>query len=423
MARRSSSAAPGLTRKQLSRAKREARVQRIIVISTVVVAVLVVALLAYGLIYNQIVKPSIVVATVNGETISVKDFEDRVKFEYFLYSRNQFNFVPFNALEILDQMTEEKVIEQRAAELGIEITEEELLKETQLLVGYDEGEPEPTDTPFPTPVTPEGSPTATPTFVITLTPTATLTLEPGVTPTETAEPTETLEPDVTPSATPEPTATETTTPFPTPTPMTEDDFNTVFDGFLEEGALATDLSSERMRELWYDYLKGNLLRQRLLEALEYEIDETQTVAHAAHILVATEEEALDVLARLEDGEEFPELAAELSADPATAYKGGELGWVRQEGGFLSEPLEEAIFSIEVGELGEPIEDEQGWHIVMVYDRQDVETTFSERETRRQEQFQEQVDSWVADADIDIDEEYPKYVPELPEQQQPQLPFQ
>jgi hypothetical protein len=89
MARRHSTAAHGLTRRQLSRKARETRIQRIILISTAVVAVVVVALLAYGVIWNQIVKPTRVIASVNGENITVKDFEDRVRSEYWLYSQGQ----------------------------------------------------------------------------------------------------------------------------------------------------------------------------------------------------------------------------------------------------------------------------------------------------------------------------------------------
>ena len=49
MAKRQPSIQPGLTRKQTSRAKREARIQRIVLITAGVIGAAVVLLIAYGL--------------------------------------------------------------------------------------------------------------------------------------------------------------------------------------------------------------------------------------------------------------------------------------------------------------------------------------------------------------------------------------
>src|SRR5574341_1304828 len=426
MARRHSTAAHGLTRKQLSRKARETRIQRIVLIGTAMVAVVVIGLLVYGVIYNQIIKPTRVIASVNGETITVKEFEDRVRFEYFLYTRNQlFNYIPFNALDVLNSMVEEKVIKQQAAEMGIVLDEAELLKETQLLVGYDEGEPEPTDTPYPTPITPEGSATFTPTFVFTQTPTIPVTLDPSITPTETPKPTATLEPDVTPTETPEPTITLTPSPSPTATPMTEADFNLMFNQFLAEGSSVAELPVARMHELWFDYLRGNLLRQRLTEALDFDIAQEKTMMLAAHIQAATEEEAQAAIARLEDGEDFAVVAADVSTDTETAYRGGNLGWIEKDSETgRGAAFDEALFALGAGEISDPVQDEAGlWHIIKVYEVEVVPTTFFEQQSQRQEQFQAKVDQWVADASVDIDETYPQYIPSLPQPQQQQNPFQ
>src|SRR5690606_15005760 len=156
-------------------------------------------------------------------------------------------------------------------------------------------------------------PTATPTFVYTVTPSPAPTLEPGVTPT------------ATPSG--DPTATATPLQLPTPVPLTEDDYDQRLSEFTDTAARVTGLSEARIRELLDQQIRSAMLQQRLLEALEFEIDETKELVHAAHILVETEEEAQAVLQRIEEGESFEELAAELSTDSANAYRGGDLGWL------------------------------------------------------------------------------------------------
>jgi hypothetical protein len=404
MAKRPAAApTPGLTRKQLSRAKREARLTRLVLIGTAVIVLAVVGIVAYGVINEQFIKPNRAVATISGETISVRDFEDRVRFEYYIYSIQPFQFQPFNPLGVMDQMVDEIVVRQRAEEMGITVADADALEETQLLVGYDAGEPEPTRTPFPTVEVSDATPTATSTWVITPTPSPTPTLEPGLTPTLTPVPTET------PSESPTPTITPT--PGPTATPINEEDYTQTFDEFIETGAAAVGLTPERMREIWFERVKLQIYRRRLSEEVAYNIEDTKTLVHAAHILVATEEEANAALDRLAEGEEFPVLAAELSLDNSNKLQGGDLGWFTK--GDMVEPFEEVAFSIPIGEVSAPVETSFGWHIITVYDRVDVPATPLDQQQQQQEQFQAMITEWRNDSDVVIDESYPNYLPELP----------
>lgn len=52
-----------------------------------------------------------------------------------------------------------------------------------------------------------------------------------------------------------------------------------------------------------------------------------TEYHVRHIVVQTEEQAKDVIARLGKGADFAKLAADLSLDQGTKAKGGDLGWI------------------------------------------------------------------------------------------------
>lgn len=406
MARRPAAATPGLTRKQLSRAQREARFRRIVLILTGIVVVAVLGLAAYGIANEQFIRPNKVLATVNDETITVSEFEDRVKFESFMYQFNPMaQYQPFDPVQadILNIMVEEIVIQQKAEEMNISISEEEVRERSELAFGYDAGDPEPTPTPYPTDPTPEGDATATPTFVYTLTPAPTATLEPGVTPTETEEPTST--PDEPPTATP------TGTPAPTPTPISEEDYTTRFNEIFDEAATLIGMEPERVHEMWYERVRIEMFREELRNALEYDIDQTQTVAHIARILVATEEEAKAAQERIDSGEEFAEVAAEISLDTFTAYKGGDMGWASEDQ--IDPALAEAAFSNPVDTLSEPIETSEGWNLIFIYDRQDQPTTFFDQESQRYQLFEDRVDEWVEEADVEIDESYVEYIPELP----------
>jgi parvulin-like peptidyl-prolyl isomerase len=65
----------------------------------------------------------------------------------------------------------------------------------------------------------------------------------------------------------------------------------------------------------------------------------------------------------EKGEDFAEAAKVQSQDPATAPRGGAMGLVTR--GQLVAPLEQAVFSLRVGEVSQPIESPYGLHLVKV----------------------------------------------------------
>jgi len=84
-----------------------------------------------------------------------------------------------------------------------------------------------------------------------------------------------------------------------------------------------------------------------------------------HILVDTEDEANDVLTRLEEGEAFEDLAIELSVGPS-GPNGGDLGCAAPSG-FVPE-FADATLSAEVGVPTEPVQTEFGFHVILVSER-------------------------------------------------------
>lgn len=91
---------------------------------------------------------------------------------------------------------------------------------------------------------------------------------------------------------------------------------------------------------------------------------------ARHIVVATEEEAAAVIARLDDGADFAALARELSIDRSTAPLGGQVGWFTYA--MMTPPFSRVAFDTPEGERAEPFQTEFGWHILEVTGRRATE---------------------------------------------------
>jgi len=86
---------------------------------------------------------------------------------------------------------------------------------------------------------------------------------------------------------------------------------------------------------------------------------------ARHILVQTEKEARDVLARLNKGEKFEDIAKQVSLDGSKDY-GGDLGYFSAEE--MVPEFSKAAFSLKIGETSEPVKTDYGWHVIKVEDR-------------------------------------------------------
>lgn len=86
-----------------------------------------------------------------------------------------------------------------------------------------------------------------------------------------------------------------------------------------------------------------------------------------HILLESEADARLVLARLQRGAKFEELAAQRSRDPGSKDQGGDLGFVAQ--GQLVPEFEQAAFALQIGQVSAPVKTQFGYHIIQVLERQ------------------------------------------------------
>ena len=121
------------------------------------------------------------------------------------------------------------------------------------------------------------------------------------------------------------------------------------------------------------------------------------VASARHILVDSEAQCLDLKTKIEQGEDFAELAKEYSEDPGSALRGGELGWSDPEN--YTPAFKEALAQLEPGEFSEPVRSTFGWHLIQLIDRRMDDATDKRKEDKAYQlifnrKFAEETENWL-----------------------------
>jgi len=107
-------------------------------------------------------------------------------------------------------------------------------------------------------------------------------------------------------------------------------------------------------------LEAAWMRDKIIRTVPPTADQV----HVQQILLYEAETAQVVLTRLKDGADFNEMAAKYNRSPSP---GGDLGWFPR--GYLLEPqIEQAAFSLPVGQYSDVIQTEVGFHILRVLER-------------------------------------------------------
>ncbi|MFO7585351.1 MAG: SurA N-terminal domain-containing protein, partial [Anaerolineales bacterium] len=302
------------------------------------IIVVVVGLLVYGYLSTTVLLPQRAVASVNGERITLREFQGRVRLERVQLTNNFMQYYQFAQMfgaddpfsdpnfggllqqifmqlqqpqalgqQVLDGLIDDRLIRQEAKKLGIEPSAAEVDRYIQSQFGYyADGAP----TPAPT-LTPFVFPTLNPTqlAVITVTPLP----EPTLVPTQ--EPTS--EPTAAPTEGPEP------TPLPSATPYTFDGFQSSYDETITNLQENTQLTADDYRY----FFETLYIREQMLDLIAKDVEPFEEQVWAQHILVETEEQANEVLQRFADGESWSDLAATYSIDVSNSLNDGDLGWV------------------------------------------------------------------------------------------------
>lgn len=134
-----------------------------------------------------------------------------------------------------------------------------------------------------------------------------------------------------------------------------------------------------------------------------ETNEPEPQVHARHILLESEEDAKAIIAELDDGADFAELAKEKSTGPS-GPNGGDLGFFNRAD--MVAPFADAAFAMEAGTYSsEPVQTQFGWHVIKVEEVKEG-TQPSLDEVRQQlvaeitrDAFNDLVEDLRADADI------------------------
>lgn len=177
-----------------------------------------------------------------------------------------------------------------------------------------------------------------------------------------------------------------------------------------ESGLANDPRIKARREFYamrltYDYYAADIVKNYMTEEFLHESYEkflenfpATEELKISHILVATEEEAENVVEALEDGEDFAEAARNYSVGPS-APQGGELGYIRREQ--VVPEFGDAAFDLEDGEISAPVQTQFGWHVIRVAERRTQQPpSFAEMEVRLRAEI---TDRLVAEAAREIRE--------------------
>ena len=200
------------TRKQLSRAERDARQSRNVLLIVGGIVAALALILGYGFLRENVLILTEPVANVNGEQISTRDFQNRVRLARLTLQQQVQRSVSLGdqqsaqqyqqqlddpaslGAQVLSGMVDELLLKQGAAEFGVSVSPEEVQTFLEEDLGYLKNPPTPAPTRTP-------QPTPTVTAPITQTPTP------------------------------------TSTPFPTATPITKEGFDTLYQDQL--GVLAS----------------------------------------------------------------------------------------------------------------------------------------------------------------------------------------
>ncbi|MCG7623809.1 peptidylprolyl isomerase [Epibacterium sp. Ofav1-8] len=164
-------------------------------------------------------------------------------------------------------------------------------------------------------------------------------------------------------------------------------FNALLDQLIQQTTLKQQLHGDvpELVRLSVEHEKRSLLASTVIETImenaqsedaireaydaRYSTGDGGDEFNASHILLETEEAAIDIKEQLDAGADFASLAKESSTGPS-GPNGGALGWF-QNGRMVPE-FEAAVTEMRAGEVSDPVQTEFGWHVIKLHERRKLE---------------------------------------------------
>jgi len=145
-----------------------------------------------------------------------------------------------------------------------------------------------------------------------------------------------------------------------------------------------------------DFLESNAASdEEILKAYQEQITLAPPLEFkASHILVETQGEAVSLVAELEGGADFAELAKEKSTGPS-GPSGGDLGWFSANQ--MVAPFSQAVATLENGTFTKaPVQTQFGWHVILRVDSRETTppTLESVRDVVKQRVEQEKLQKYL-----------------------------
>lgn len=142
-------------------------------------------------------------------------------------------------------------------------------------------------------------------------------------------------------------------------------------GMAKSAEVQTQLALARQQVLiqayMQDYFKSRPITDEQMQAeyVKVKASRGDKEYKARHILVDKDTEALDIIAQLQKGAKFEDLAKN-SKDPGSKDRGGDLDWNPPT--TFVKPFAEALAKLEKGKYTEaPVQSQFGWHVIMLED--------------------------------------------------------
>lgn len=153
---------------------------------------------------------------------------------------------------------------------------------------------------------------------------------------------------------------------------------------FEQTLAASGQTLDDARQLQRTQMLNNLMRDRVLQSVGSQSEQV----HARHILVDSPATAEALLAQIQAGADFGDVARQSSMDTLTKASGGDLGWFPR-GVLVSKEVEDAAFALQPGQISPVIKSEFGYHLVQTLERDPARTVDPDTLLRLQQQAIEQ----------------------------------